>query len=363
LIPKTLTGITLHWLDRVLCENGVLNKNHVRSLTQLPLGAGSGNLSLLVKLVVTYERDDENLPKTMIAKIPTNFASARDIGNQLNAYERETRFYIDIADKIPMRTPKLIYGAVDKLTDTYILILEDCSRFALIDQIKGLDIKVSELIAVKLADFHAAWWDKRGLSSFTWLPRPRGPNMQSTVNILRTTIETCGKSHEFINLLPQGGWEACRKISERANLLVQSVTDDNLTIIHSDFRSDNLFLDNSTPADPLVVFDWQMVQISRGVFDLSYLFGASIDTELRRKIEKNIIKMYHERLQHNGVKGYSFDECWADYLKGWLIYTYILTMAFASLDNSNARAFEVVKRSEARWFSAIVDNNAISVLP
>ena len=358
-----MTDITLQWLDEALHESGLLEENHLRTLTQLPLGVGSGNMSLLTKLAVTYERDDEKLPKTMIIKIPTTFASARDIGNQLNAYERETRFYIDIADKIPMRTPKLIFGASDKETDTYILILEDCSRFALIDQIKGLDTKVSELIAVKLADFHAAWWNKKGLSSFTWLPRPRGQEIQSTVNILRTTIETCDKSDEFKNLLPRGGWEACQKISERADLLVQSITDSNLTIIHSDFRSDNLFIDNNTPADPLVVFDWQMVQISRGIFDLSYLFGASIDIEIRRKIERNIIKIYYERLQHNGIKSYSFDECWADYLKGWLIYTYILTMAYASLDNSNARAFEVVKRSEARWFSAIVDNNAISVLP
>lgn len=144
---------------------------------------------------------------------------------------------------------------------------------------------------------------------------------------------------------------------------MDSVSDQNITIIHSDFRSDNMFLDNEAPDDPLVVFDWQMVLISRGVFDLAYLFGASIEIDLRRQIEKDIVRLYHDRLLENGVSGYSFDECWSDYMKGWLMYTYILTMAYASLDMSNPRAADLLRRAEDRWFTAIVDNNAIDVLP
>ena len=362
MIPGRLTDISVDWLNEALHSNGFLKDANIAALTHEPLGVGTGNLSEMARLVVSYD-DGAGLPATMVAKLPPPLESARAIGRQLNAYERETRFYIDVASHIPMRTPQLIYGAADPDNERYVLLLEDCSHCAPIDQVKGLDLALSRLMATKLADFHSAYWDSDSLSSFGWLPRPRGPQMQATVDILRTSVDACAKSQEFKDMLPEGGWEVCLKIYDRAEELVDSVSDQNITIIHSDFRSDNMFLDNEAPDDPLVVFDWQMVLISRGVFDLAYLFGASIEIDLRRQIEKDIVRLYHSRLLDRGISGYSFDECWSDYMKGWLMYTYILTMAYASLDMSNPRAADLLRRAEDRWFTAIVDNNAIDVLP
>jgi len=361
-IPRSLTEISVDWLNEVLSENGFLSGARVLNVKHEPIGAGSGNLSAMARLTLSYDRSS-GLPSTMVVKLPTPFESARAIGDQLNAYERETRFYMEVAPHIPMRTPRLIYGAADAENERYVLILEDCSHCAPIDQVKGLDVPLSRMIATKLADFHAAYWDAPSLSSFGWLPRPRSPEMQATVGILRTSVDACAKSQDFKDMLPPGGWEVCLRIYDRAEALVNSITDSNITIIHSDFRSDNMFLDNDMPDDPLVVFDWQMVQISRGPFDLAYLFGASIEVNLRQQIEKDIVRLYHKRLLENGVSGYGFDECWADYMKGWLVYTYILTMAYASLDMSNPRAAELLRRAEIRWFRAITDNNALSVLP
>jgi hypothetical protein len=363
MIPEKLADITVDWLNDALHENGFLENNRIAILTQEPVGAGAGNLSQMAKLAVSFDRDDANLPTTMVAKIPTLYESAREIGRQLNAYERETRFYIDVASHIPMRTPQLIYGAADSENERYVLLLEDCSRCAVIDQVKGLDLELSQLIAIKLADFHSAYWNSDDISRFAWLPRPRGSQMQATVDVLRTSVDACAKSDKFKQMLPEGGWEVCLKVYDRAPLMVQSVSDENLTIIHSDFRADNMFLDYDTPDDPLVVFDWQMVQVSRGPFDLAYLLGASIEIDLRRQIEKDIVRLYYNRLLEKGVSGYDFDECWSDYLKGWLMYTYILTMAFASLDMSNPRAAELLRRAEDRWFTAILDNDATRVLP
>ena len=363
MIPKRLTDITIDWLNDELHDNGFLKNACIVTLKHEPVGVGAGNLSEMARLTVSYNRDDVHLPRTMVVKLPTPYESARAIGQQLNAYERETRFYMEVASHIPMRTPGLIYGAADSENENYVLVMEDCSGYAPIDQVKGLDIELSKLIAAKLADFHSVWWNADNLFSFAWMPRPRGLQMQATVDILRTSVDACSKSQEFKDMLPEGGWDVCLKIYDRADALVNSVNDQNLTFIHSDFRSDNMFLDKDRPDDPLVVFDWQMVQISRGPFDLAYLFGASIEIDLRRQIEKDIVRLYHNRLLGNGVSGYGFDECWADYMKGWLMYSYILTMAYASLDMSNARAAELMRTAENRWFTAIVDNNAMDVLP
>jgi len=361
-IPRKLTEITIDWLDGALHANGFLRDNSVVSLNLEAAGVGTGNLSHIGRLTVSYQRSDPSLPQTMIAKIPTTFESARAIGLQLGSYERETRFYLEVAPLTPIRTPALIYGGVDSQNERWILLLEDCSCYTPIDQVKGLDLELSRLIAIKAADFHTRWWNAENLFSFAWMPKPRGSRVKSTIDILRKNLDICAKSDEFKNILPKGGWEACVKVYERAPQLIDSVSDENLTIIHSDFRSDNMFLDKNKPDDPLVVFDWQMVQVSRGIFDLAYLFGASMTVDLRRKIEKDMVRLYHERLLQNGISGYSFDECWTDYLKGWLMYTYVLAMAYASLDNSNQRAAELLRRALDRWFSAIVDNDAVKVL-
>lgn len=363
MIPDKLDDITSGWLDSALHRNRVLRKNHVSSVQIEAAGLGTGNLSQIARLAVTYESDDPRVPHNMVAKIPTAFLSARAIGDQLNSYERETRFYMEVAPLIPMRTPTLIYGDANSRSQRYILIMEDCSGYVPIDQVKGLDAELSRLITLKAADFHARWWNAKDLYRFKWMPRPRGPIVRETIDVLRKSMDILAKSDDFKRVLPAGGWEVCLKVYDKSEAMIDSVTDNNLTIIHSDFRSDNFFLDKDHPDDPLVVFDWQMVQVSRGIFDLAYLFGASMTVELRRQIEKDMVRLYHERLVQHGITGYSLDQCWNDYIKGWLMYTYILVMAQASLDMSNARAAELLRRAHERWFTAIIDNNATKVLP
>jgi hypothetical protein len=84
---------------------------------------------------------------------------------------------------------------------------------------------------------------------------------------------------------------------------------------------------------------------------------------VRRRIEKDILRLYNTRLVQAGVSGYSEDECWSDYLRGLLIFTIILVLAFSSLDMSDPRGTELLRVGLDRWFTAIIDNDATSILP
>ncbi len=126
---------------------------------------------------------------------------------------------------------------------------------------------------------------------------------------------------------------------------------------------DNIFFDPENGDNPVVVFDWAMACVERGVGDIAFLLGTSVTTDLRRKVERDLIRQYHQRVLANGVSDYSFEQCWADYLTALLFKTYVSVIAFARVDISDARSREMWNRTINRWFSAIVDNDATGLLP
>ena len=61
------------------------------------------------------------------------------------------------------------------------------------------------------------------------------------------------------------------------------------------------------------VIDWQIANRGGGVFDVAYFVSGTLTPEERRSREHEIVKLYHDTLVENGVKNYSFDQCWQDY--------------------------------------------------
>ncbi|MEE8353467.1 MAG: phosphotransferase [Dehalococcoidales bacterium] len=363
MIPASSNEITADWLNGALHESGFLPPGRkLVSLTHEPVGIGEGFVSDMARLTVEYDGDGNGLPATMIAKMPTPYESANAVAMLFNIYEREIRFYLEVAERSPIRTPKPIYGAVDAAAERYLLLIEDCSRFAQVDQIEGLNRQQTEQAVVALADFHAHWWDSEELDRMDWLPKPRGPLVTPLADTYRGCWEVSLLSEEFVAALPPGGREAGQLLHEHFPRLIDEAPGDKLTISHFDFRVDNLFFDFENAEQPVVVFDWQAANANRGVTDVAYLLGGSLPIELRRKIEKDVVKLYHRRLLERGVTGYSFDECWDDYRRGTLVYAYIPALGCASLDPSSERAKRLMPTLTERHFAAIVDNDATSLL-
>ncbi len=363
MIPEQTKDITVAWLNEALHANGFLTDARIVSLAREPIAVGQGFMSDMAKLTVAYDRDAPNLPTTMIAKLPATYESARAVAMQLNLYEREIRFYQDAAPKSPIRTPGLICGEIDSANQRYALLLEDCSHCEQLDQTVGMNYEQAKLATLKLADFHARWWDADDLGSFDWLPGPKDPAVMVLIDVFTASWEACAQHDDFRKMLPAGGWEAGLKLYEHYRWLIENLPENKLTMSHVDYRADNMFFDRGTPDDPLIVFDWGGTLIARGVTNLAYLLGGSLTIDLRRRVEKDLVKLYYQRLLDRGVSGYSYDECRTDYLQGLLVFTIIAVLAFSTLDMSDPRGAELLRVAVDRWFTSIVDNDATSVLP
>ncbi len=364
-LPGTTKDITVDWLNQVLHENGFLGDADIVSLEQEPIGVGQGFLSDMTKLTLAYDRDAPHLPGTMITKLPPSYPSARELVMRRNIFEREIWFYNEIVPQSPLRTPGLIYGGIDSENQRYVLLMEDCSHYTPADpQLEGITYQQMKIIALKMADFHARWWDDENLFSFPWLVNRKEPEqMAFSINFLRNSWDACAQIEDFRQALPDGSWEAGLKFYEHLPWLVENMPEDKLTIIHFDLRADNMFFDWDTPQDPLVVFDWATPSIGRGARDLSVPLGFSLATELRRQVEKDIVKLYHQRLLDRGIAGYSFDECWTDYLRELLWGIGFPLVTFAGADLSDPRGTKLASIMAQRCFSAVLDNEATSLLP
>ena len=109
------------------------------------------------------------------------------------------------------------------------------------------------------------------------------------------------------------------------------------------------------------MLDFQAPMISKPVHDIAYLLTQSMSTELRRAHEVSLINDYLNALAADGVVGYDFDQCWADYrLAALHTFEYAVVIA-GTLDPSSATGWitELFRRSA----QSIVDLDLLELLP
>ncbi|KKN40027.1 hypothetical protein LCGC14_0737490 [marine sediment metagenome] len=363
MIPKGTNRITAEWLDKVLHNSGYLKDFSIESISREPWGVGEGFMSDMARLKITYDKEYPGLPKTMIAKMPTTFKTAKAVALQYNVFEKEIRFYNEIAPKSSIRVPDLIYSDYDLEAKKFILILEDCSCYELADQIKGLNYEQTKQAIISIADFHARWWDAPDLFSFPWIFLTGEETPMSYIDTFRNSWDLAVKSEEFLEILPEGGLEVGEKIYKHFPELINDFRMVNLTMTHFDYRADNMFFDFENNENPVITFDWGSLLVGRGIMDIAYLLALSIEIDSRRQIEKEMIRLYLKRLEEKEINGFDFDMAWDDYLQALVGYMPFLPIAFTQLDRSDPRAIELGKVSINRLFGAIIDNDAISIFP
>jgi aminoglycoside phosphotransferase (APT) family kinase protein len=83
------------------------------------------------------------------------------------------------------------------------------------------------------------------------------------------------------------------------------------TLTHNDVQADNLFF--GAAEGGVIFIDWQMVTYARCVIDVGGWIRGSLQPEVRRTVESQLIRLYHDALVANGVHDYTFDHCLVDY--------------------------------------------------
>ena len=192
---------------------------------------------------------------------------------------------------------------------------------------------------VRAGQLHGRFWDKT--AQFDWL---RYQNVPELNQFRRDAIFKPGVAptlemfpHHFRGNLA----EVVTKIGDQFVEIFERAMAGPQTVIHGDYRIDNMLLPVVDGQTEIVAVDWQNTTGGKGPHDLAYFASQSCEPEIRGAKEMEALKIYHDILTDEGVKGYSFDQCVEDYRLNLLI-TMITPIAICgTLDAGNERGMSL----------------------
>ncbi|MDO9444131.1 MAG: hypothetical protein Q7K37_02365, partial [Dehalococcoidia bacterium] len=151
-IPGGPDEITAAWLTTALREWGVLTeRSRVFAVSIEALTERAGVNGQTFRLRLKYQGDQG--PATMVAKLPASHPSARGVAAFQRWYERETRFYLELAPDSPLRVPEPYFAAFEG--ERTLLLLEDLGRLRQVDQVAGCMVAEAEAALDAAAGLHA----------------------------------------------------------------------------------------------------------------------------------------------------------------------------------------------------------------
>jgi aminoglycoside/choline kinase family phosphotransferase len=157
---------------------------------------------------------------------------------------------------------------------------------------------------------------------------------------------------------------AGQKLGEKAGEIMQQMAAPPRTIIHGDYRLDNLFFGHEDGRPTLAVADWQIASRGRGVFDVAYFMSGGVPPDVRRAHEMRLLREYHSILTDNGNSGdYDFDECLRDYRTSVVFCLVYPVIGGGSVDMANERGVALWDTWLDRNVAAIEELEAAEMLP
>src|ERR671916_1992160 len=308
-VPASPEEISAEWLTSVLPGAGP-GPNCVTSCDVELLGGEQGMTGQLARLHVRYQDDQPGLPTTLISKFSALEPAARAVINALGHYEREIRFYGELSDRTPVLTPHCYYSHRDPETGFALLVLEDLARARNGNSIAGCSVGDVTRVLLTLARLHARWWQAADLANASWL----------RLRFLLAPDAMVGAFGDaWPSFLRKLSIPLTSQISEMGDWIGQNLPAAAVTLfdsgprslIHNDVQADNVFFAHI--GREVTLIDWQMVTYARCVIDVAGWIRGQLDPEVRRTVEPELLRLYHDSLVTSGVQGYPFEQCQADH--------------------------------------------------
>ena len=317
---------------------------------------GTGMVGLNVRCSLDY-RDAGTGPRSLVVKLPSDDPTSRATGVAMRNYEREVRFYSDLADTVDVRSPRCFHAALAS-DDSFVLVLEDINWGEQGNQITGCNEGEASAALRELAALHAPRWADPTLDDIEWLGR-------RTVD---TVAQLQGLYALFVSpFLDRYGSSLDAAQTQVVHDLGQALPryidafDGPYTLTHGDFRLDNMLFSTSPGHDPVVVVDWQTPGHGSPGNDLAYFLGACMPAAGRRRHEDALIAGYHAELVARGVTGWSLAECQHVERIGSLAGV-IMSVVASQIVERTERGDEMFVAMATRHTSHALDRRALDAL-
>ena len=230
-------------------------------------------------------------------------------------------FYRDIAPYGCVRAPTLFYGDFDADTNRFVLVIEDLGHMrgdtpkALVLTPRGLTMPYNILPGCKDASGRPPM--SRALSACGDFLTTRESRIMQTVYLLDPprspwiASPTCSTSPKRADLRCGSGFRIAAHFA--------ALSAGPKTVVHGDFRADNMLFGEGGQEDGLALIDWQGFGIGCGMYDVAFFLGTSVTSDVRRRIERGRFWASTTTIvSRSCVENYTVEDCWRSYRQNML---------------------------------------------
>jgi hypothetical protein len=289
----TRDDVTSAWLSDVLGRSA-----DVLEVTQV----GTGQIGTCYRVRAT----GAGVPGSLLLKLPD--PGSREL--LAGAYAMELLFYERIAPTLACRVPAVHGARIEPGTGHFVLLLEDLAPLVQGDQVAGATPAQVRDAAVNLAGLHGPRWCDRTLLELPGLVLNDDDSVALLEDMYPSTTDLfLDGLGDLVDDGTAATLRACVPLTRRWLL----ARPERFGLVHGDYRLDNLMFTPGGGPGEVAALDWQTLSLALPARDLAYLVATSLEPEVRREVELDVVAAYHARLVELGVDGYDLDACWDDY--------------------------------------------------
>ncbi|OBG24550.1 phosphotransferase [Mycobacterium sp. 852002-51057_SCH5723018] len=253
---------------------------------------GTGQMSECYRIRLNYADAGTKGPESVVLKVAATDPVSRQTGLALGLYEREVRFYGDIAPGLGGPIAPCYHAAIDTSTGVFDLLLGDAGPAVVGDEIAGATSEQASLGVAELGRLHGPLLGDAALAEAPWLNRETPLNQAMISSLYAGFIERYGEQiapeHRVVCECLVGAFDG---------YTAQEAEPDSIQgLVHGDYRLDNMLFGTAGADRPLTVVDWQTVSSGPALTDLSYFLGCALRTQDRRERYGELLRAYHEAL-------------------------------------------------------------------
>ncbi len=341
--------LTAEWLTSVLRAGTVTAFDCER--------IGTGQMSECYRVVLSYAPGAAG-PDSVVLKVAADDPTSRQTGLMFGVYEREVRFYTEIA-------PRLADGSIGPVapcyhagfqpeTGVFDLVLGDAAPAVVGDEIRGATVEQAMSAVSQLGRLHAPLLGDSPPADAEWLNAPMtGPLISGLY---------AGFVDRYGDTMTAEQHNICERFVASFDQYVAEETagDRPMGLVHGDYRLDNMLFGQPGADRPVTVVDWQTVSWGPALTDLAYFVGGALPTPERREFHDALLRAYHDALGPDPAL--SLDEV-REGVRRRSFYGVMMTIASSMLVVRTERGDEMFLAMLDRHCSHILDTDALAVLP
>ena len=297
--------VGVEWMDAALSAAGLAPGGSLASLSGTAIG--TGKVGEIIRYALRWRVQGAG-PSSVIGKFASPDEASRRAGLMTGTYAREVSFYRRLAGAVELRVPACHGVEFDAASGNFVLVLEDLTPARQGDQLKGCSVDEAALALEALPGLHAPHWGGRRLAGESWLAVRRA-NAAGLGAIYDRLVDAFAA--RFAQRLGAEVIAAVRRLQGRVPRWL-ALDAEPFTLLHGDYRVENMLFGARGASFPFAVVDWQTVQIGPGLSDVAYFLGAGLAVEERRKHEVELVDVYVAAMKARGVE-LDWERSWSEY--------------------------------------------------